>query len=269
MTRAGAWSRSRRRAGWPWRALLLGLGALAAPALGQEQAPLPEPDITYFGTVPAGSQLSLQHAAGLLDSTAAEATAPYVLTVQVVQAVESPRPALPPAGSAYVGDTATVLVDGVVQGRVTLAERGAIFRLDIPSPAKTPSPNAILSPVLVEPTVPKSCGDVACTPTPPRLGTPTPTRTGITGTGTPAASDTPTPTPTPTATPAGASCAGDCDNNGSVTISELVRGVNIALGNTAVEQCPAMDRNGNGAVAINELVGAVGNALNGCPEDAS
>jgi hypothetical protein len=253
--------RDKRRHAWLALAVVVGL---AAPARGQDPAPIPEPDITYFGSVPAGSQIAIEHAAGALDSATAGAAAPYVLSVKLVQPVVVPKPALPPAGNAYVGDTATVLVNGVAQGRVTLAERGAIFRLDIPNPATTPSPNAILSPVEVEPTVPALCGAVSCTPTVPRVGTPTPTRTGG-GTGTPNPSGTPTPTPTPTATPAAASCIGDCGGDGSVTIDELVRSVNIALGNTAVAVCTASDRNGNGAVTIDELVTAVGAALNGCP----
>lgn len=242
------------------------VGVLVTPARGQEPAPIPEPDITYFGSVPAGSQVSLEHDAGQLDSATAGAADPYVLSVKLVQPVVEPKPALPPIGNAYVGDTATVLVNGVAQGRVSLAERGAIFRLDIPNPATTPSPNALLSPVLVEPTVPPfSCGGVPCTPTMPRPGTATPTHLNG-GTGTPTPSATPTPSPTATGI---ANCGGDCNGNGSVSVNELVRSVNIALGNAAVDTCAAADRNGNGAVTVAELIAAVGSALNGCPQAGS
>lgn len=61
-----------------------------------------------------------------------------------------------------------------------------------------------------------------------------------------------------------AACAGDCDDSGRVLISELVRGVNIALGNTSIDECTALDANGDGSIGINELVGAVLAALNGC-----
>jgi hypothetical protein len=64
---------------------------------------------------------------------------------------------------------------------------------------------------------------------------------------------------------AAAACPGDCDGDGRVTIAELIRGVNIALGNAPVTNCPAFDLNGNGLVAINELVAAVNATLNGCP----
>jgi len=68
-----------------------------------------------------------------------------------------------------------------------------------------------------------------------------------------------------TITGGAAPCVGDCDGNGTVAINELIRGVNIALGNANVSTCSAMDANGNGIVAINELIQGVNNALNGCP----
>lgn len=63
---------------------------------------------------------------------------------------------------------------------------------------------------------------------------------------------------------AGSICVGDCDEGGTVSISELVRAVNIALGNAELDGCSAVDRNSDGSVAINELIGAVNSALGGC-----
>ena len=60
------------------------------------------------------------------------------------------------------------------------------------------------------------------------------------------------------------SCVGDCDGDGSVAINELIRGVNIALGDAPLTDCGSFDANGDGAVAINELIQAVNSALNGC-----
>jgi hypothetical protein len=40
--------------------------------------------------------------------------------------------------------------------------------------------------------------------------------------------------------------------------------VNITLGNSEVGTCTAFDVNDNGAVTVDELVQAVGAALNGC-----
>jgi hypothetical protein len=60
-------------------------------------------------------------------------------------------------------------------------------------------------------------------------------------------------------------CVGDCNGNQIVTVAELIRSVNIALGNQALSTCSAIDANGNGLVAINELIQGVNNALDGCP----
>ncbi len=78
-----------------------------------------------------------------------------------------------------------------------------------------------------------------------------------------------TPTATPTATPGPAACTGDCNGDGVVTINELVRMTNMALGISicgegAVEPCPAGDANGDCAITVEELVRAVGNNQNGC-----
>jgi hypothetical protein len=62
----------------------------------------------------------------------------------------------------------------------------------------------------------------------------------------------------------GASCTGDCDATGLVTVNELIRGVNIALGNSDVVDCASFDVDGDGLVEVNELVRAVNNLLNGC-----
>ena len=67
-------------------------------------------------------------------------------------------------------------------------------------------------------------------------------------------------TPTP-----GPACPGDCNQDGMVSVDELIKGVNIALGNAALSTCPQFDLDGGGMVEINELSAAVNAALNGCP----
>lgn len=62
----------------------------------------------------------------------------------------------------------------------------------------------------------------------------------------------------------GAACVGDCDGDGFVTVDEIVRMVNIALGQQPLSVCPAADGNGDGQVTVDEIVRAVNNALNGC-----
>jgi len=59
-------------------------------------------------------------------------------------------------------------------------------------------------------------------------------------------------------------CIGDCNGNRQVTVDELVRGVNIALGSQTVASCPIFDRNGNDLVTIDELIAGVNSALQGC-----
>lgn len=63
-------------------------------------------------------------------------------------------------------------------------------------------------------------------------------------------------------------CPGDCDGDLRITIDELLRGVNIALGAATVELCRGFDRDADGLVRIDELLAAVNNALSGCPATA-
>ncbi len=70
----------------------------------------------------------------------------------------------------------------------------------------------------------------------------------------------------------GGACTGDCDDDGRVTITDLVRGVAIALGEAALSSCEILDGNRDGAVAIAELIAAVDTALSSCaggPADAA
>jgi hypothetical protein len=77
---------------------------------------------------------------------------------------------------------------------------------------------------------------------------------------TPVATITRAPTRTVPPTP----CAGDCNDDGTVTVDEILTMVSIALGNAHVDVCLAGDANGDGMVSIDEILRAVNNALNGC-----
>jgi hypothetical protein len=57
---------------------------------------------------------------------------------------------------------------------------------------------------------------------------------------------------------------GDCNDDGTVTVDEILTMVNIALGNTPVTSCRAGDANMDGQITIDEILTAVNNALNGC-----
>ncbi|MEO8604901.1 MAG: hypothetical protein ABI629_20205, partial [bacterium] len=65
-------------------------------------------------------------------------------------------------------------------------------------------------------------------------------------------------------TPDPVPCAGDCEGDRVVDITDLVRGVQIVLGVDDLVACPAMDANGDGALTVDELVHAINNALSGC-----
>jgi hypothetical protein len=49
-----------------------------------------------------------------------------------------------------------------------------------------------------------------------------------------------------------------------VAVDELVKGVNIALGNVLLDGCLPFDTNRDRMVTVDELVAAVNAALNGC-----
>ena len=59
-------------------------------------------------------------------------------------------------------------------------------------------------------------------------------------------------------------CVGDCSNDGTVSISDLVLGVNIALGSQPVSACPSFACQGGDTVPINCLIQGVNNALSDC-----
>lgn len=117
-------------------------------------------------------------------------------------------------------------------------------------------------------------GDENLSAEPTDTTTPTPSATPS-PTDTPSPMPSPTPTPTDTATPtetpicetAQASdctgaCAGDCNGNGEVELSELITIVRDAL--APVTALPCGDADGNGAVEIEEILAAVGRNLTNC-----
>ncbi|HVO23441.1 MAG TPA: hypothetical protein VMW56_07415 [Candidatus Margulisiibacteriota bacterium] len=60
-----------------------------------------------------------------------------------------------------------------------------------------------------------------------------------------------------------AACVGDCNNSGTVTIDELVLGIDINLGTMPLTACSNASSNGT-TVLVNDNVTAVNNALHGC-----
>ena len=109
----------------------------------------------------------------------------------------------------------------------------------------------------------------ADTPTPTETAvpvdtvTPTPTQTEV-----PSATRTPTNTPRPTRTATVTTvpgrCTGDCNNDSSVTVDELVRGTMIGLGTRSLDTCPNADPSGDDRVTIEEMVQAILSARRAC-----
>lgn len=63
-------------------------------------------------------------------------------------------------------------------------------------------------------------------------------------------------------------CPGDCNGDSSITVDEIIQGVNIALGNASVSQCSSFDTSADGAVTIDELIASITAALNGCTRES-
>jgi len=61
-----------------------------------------------------------------------------------------------------------------------------------------------------------------------------------------------------------AACPGDCDGDDAVSVTDVIAGVNIALGTADIETCHAADLNDDGTVSIDELIRLVRRALDGC-----
>ncbi len=146
----------------------------------------------------------------------------------------------------------------------------------LPSCTPTSAPPLQLSPT---PTLPMPCtSSLAPSPTASPTGTPTkppdllftPTATQSIGPSpavqaTLSATPSLTPSPRPTASATVSSrCTGDCDRSGVVTVDEVVRMVNIALGTLPPMYCLAGDRDGNGQITVDEIVEAVNWLLVGC-----
>jgi hypothetical protein len=135
------------------------------------------------------------------------------------------------------------------------------------TPTATPTPTLTSTHTWTPTHTPSSTATATATRTPTSThtstATPTPTLT-------PTATATPTgtalPSPTATDTPEISACAADCDGGGTVTVAELVRAVNIALGSVLADDCPEADVGGDGRVTIDELIKAVNAALTGCGE---
>lgn len=60
-------------------------------------------------------------------------------------------------------------------------------------------------------------------------------------------------------------CFGDCDLNGEISSTELLRMLDIALGERSLLDCPSGDVDCDGQITMGELLYALDNLLYGCP----
>lgn len=62
-----------------------------------------------------------------------------------------------------------------------------------------------------------------------------------------------------------APCPVDCNDDGVVTINELIMAINIALEQADASVCTNADGNGSNSVTVDEIVAGVSAALSDCP----
>jgi hypothetical protein len=157
------------------------------------------------------------------------------------------------AGNSVNGDGNTtgdradgVVLDVDVVAAVSPSPTATVSATNSPSPTATPTATPTIE---------------VFTPSATAAATATATETA---TATATTTATRTATATATTTQTAGRCAGDCNGDGSVTIDELIRGVNIALALAPLDGCPAFDTDGDGSVGVAELVAAVNAALGRC-----
>ena len=59
-------------------------------------------------------------------------------------------------------------------------------------------------------------------------------------------------------------CVGDCDRDRTISIAELVTGVDVALGRRGIDACSALDCDASGSATVDCVVRAVKTAIEGC-----
>jgi hypothetical protein len=154
-------------------------------------------------------------------------------------------------GSCFITGFSVFRVD---LGRGALYSAGmadAFLAKLAPAVVITPVPTRTFTPTRIPPT-----------PVPPTRVPPTPVPP------TPASTFTrpPQSTFTPPPTVAERGCTVDCNDDGAVTINELIAGINIVLGQAELSTCAVIDADHDGTLTINEVVSGVKGALTGCPE---
>jgi hypothetical protein len=188
--------------------------------------------------------------------------------VQVTFPCVEPTPTVTPTASvtptSTVTPTASVTPTSSPTPSVTPTASQTGTATSTPTITPTPSATSTASATHTETQTATEAPSPSGTPTPTNTASATPTFSATadaTSTSTPI--DTPTATATVTQTPTQA-CAGDCNDNGSVDVNELIVGVAIALGSRPVADCDPLDSNLDSSITVDELVAAVARSLGSC-----
>jgi hypothetical protein len=225
--------------------LEVSVGAGAVPPLGA----------TYDILTGASREGEFVTVDGLSREDGIELSLTYTATgarLEVMHEAFTPTPTHTPTVTPTATQTATS----------TLTASSTATRTVTPTPPPTasatasPTRTATPLPTLTPSSTVTSAATFSATPT--RSATPS-----LSPIATMTESPSPTPTPTPTRTPA--LCTGDCNDNGVVSVEELVTIVNVALGQSPLSSCPNGDSSGDGRVTIEEIVQSVLHDLTGCP----
>ncbi|HVO25627.1 MAG TPA: choice-of-anchor Q domain-containing protein [Candidatus Margulisiibacteriota bacterium] len=175
--------------------------------------------------------------------TAVVETATATNTVVSTATPTTPQsPTLTPTSSATATSTTTDTPEGTASA----------------TPTTTPTPGVSATTTETPTATPTTEEAATATASPTASHTVTPTEPGT-------ATATASPSPTPSASPTQRPCPGDCDHSGSVTITDLVTLIDLALQSPPTSGCPAGDINGDGQITIDEILVAVHNGLSGCP----
>ncbi len=192
-------------------------------------------------------------------NTATATPSPSVTFTVPPTAAPSTAPTIRNAPSA----TVTPLPTGTAT--LTASPTSSIIPSPLPTATATASGTAPPQPSLTSLPTPTATTPPPVTTQGSATVTPSPNGTAIaTATDTLVASPTLVPTATPSAAASVVLCVGDRNHNGTVTIDELVFGINIVVGNVAPEAGSAFDANHDGSVTVDELLAAAKAALNGC-----
>ena len=222
-------------------------------------------------TPPTHTATATRTATATASATATPTLTPSATPTSTPTATTTPSPtsSATPTPTTAPTHTATPTPSATASPTTTPTSLPTATASSTPTASATTTPTATASPTAppTDTATPTASASSTASATPPSTATPSDTVTGTpTSTASPSATEVVTPsssgTPTPTPTPM--ACDGDCGHDGTVTISDLILMVNVALQTAPATTCSAGDRDQNGAITIDEILLAVRRALNGC-----